>query len=150
MDEKGLAERLCQQFNTRDPFIIADGLGYCILRVPLVDIRGFYQRVNRRRFIYICSTLDERQARFVCAHELGHSLLHKKLNRIFMDTRTHMLSNRYEKEADRFAADLIYDDSDLQTFFDIPIETIADCLGISQELAEYRMSRRDINQSAKK
>ena len=36
--------------------------------------------------------------------------LHKKANAIFMDTRTFMNGNRYEKEADTFAMDLLVDE----------------------------------------
>lgn len=139
MDIKSLAEKLVRKFGTRDPFSIAKKLGYTIIYTPLVGVRGFYQYLKRCHIIYLDPELDEATARFVCAHELGHSLLHRGLNRIFMDTRTLMVSSRYEIEADRFAANLLYDDYDLQNLLDFPVSTAATSMGVSEELAAYRL-----------
>jgi len=139
MDIKRLASALCKHYKTHDPFKIVDALGYQTVFVPLVDVRGFYQHVKRCHIIYIDDVLEERQARFVCAHELGHTLIHKGMNRIFMDTRTHMATSRYEKEADRFAVDLLFDDRDLHEYLGFSTIDVANHLGISFELAKYRM-----------
>ena len=56
-----------------------------------------------------------------------------------MDTRTFMVTSRYETEADHFAADLIYDDYDLQDYLELPLPTAAACLGLSEPLAAYRL-----------
>lgn len=139
MDIKCLAEKLVRKFGTRDPFKIAEALGYVVLYTPLVGVRGFYQYLKRCHIIYIDPNLDEDTARFVCAHELGHSFLHRGLNRIFMDTRTFLVSSRYETEADRFAADLLFDDYDLQELLSFPLPTAAASMGVSEELAIYRL-----------
>lgn len=73
MDIKRLAERLVDKHGTRDPFRIAEELGYTIIHTPLVGVRGFYQYLKRCHIIYLDSELDEATARFVCAHELGHT-----------------------------------------------------------------------------
>ena len=116
MNIKRLAERLVGRFGTRDPFRIAEELGYTIIYTPLVGVRGFYQYLKRCHIIYLDSELDEATARFVCGHELGHSILHRGLNRIFMDTRTFIVTGRYETEANQFSVDLIYSDEELQPF----------------------------------
>lgn len=136
---KALAKSLVQRFNTRNPFAIADALGYLIIYAPLVGVRGFYQYIKRCHIIYLDTGLEENEARFVCAHELGHSLLHKGCNRIFMDTKTHLLSSRYEQEADRFAVDLLFSDDDFRELMALPTHTAADCLGIPEGLVRYRM-----------
>lgn len=136
---KTLAKSLAQRFGTRNPFDIAAALGYSIIYTPLVGVRGFYQYIKRCHIIYLDTTLDENEARFVCAHELGHSLLHKGCNRIFMDTKTHLVSSRYEHEADRFAVDLLFSDDDFRELMDLPIHTVAGCLGIPEALVRYRM-----------
>lgn len=140
MDTKRLANSLARKYGTRDPFKIADALGYTIIYTPLVGVRGFYQYLKRCHIIYLDTSLDDNDARFVCAHELGHSLIHRGCNRIFMDTRTFVVTSRYEIEADRFAADLLYDDYDLQMFLEWPLSTAAACLGMSPQLAAYRLS----------
>lgn len=139
MNTKRLADTLARKYGTRDPFQIARSLGYTIIYTPLVGVRGFYQYLKRCHIIYLDSSLDDNTARFVCAHELGHSLLHRGCNRIFMDTRTFVVTSRYETEANRFAVDLIYDDDDLQALLELPLPTVATCLGIPQQLAAYRM-----------
>ena len=139
MNQKRIAESLVRKFGTRNPFQIAEDMGIIIVRHPLQGIRGFYQYIKRCKIIYIDSELDEPEARFVCAHELGHALMHRGYNRIFMDTHTYFPSNRFEIEADRFAVDLLFDDDDLRYFREHPIQLAADCMGISIELAEYRM-----------
>ena len=139
MDIKRLAERLVDKHGTRDPFRIADALDYTIIYTPLVGVRGFYQYLKRCHIIYLDSELDEATARFVCAHELGHSFLHRGLNRIFMDTRTFIITGRYETEANQFAVDLIYSDEELQPYLSRSYERAAAYMGVSKALAEYRM-----------
>jgi len=140
LDTKRLAERLVRRFGTRDPFRIAEDLDYTIIHTPLVGVRGFYQYLKRCHIIYLDSGLDDNTARFVCAHELGHSILHRGLNRIFMDTRTFIVTGRYEKEADRFAVDLLHSDEDLQPYLSRSCDCAAAYMGVSAQLAEYRMS----------
>lgn len=139
MEQKRTAASLVRKYGTRDPFRIADALGISVARVPLSGIRGFYHDMKRCKIIYIDDSLCDADARFVCAHELGHALLHRGCNRIFMDSHTYFAVNRYEIEADRFAVDLLFDDDDLRDFLEYPVQIAADCMGISTALAEYRM-----------
>ncbi len=139
METKKLADSLARKYNTRDPFKITNDLGYIVLDTRLEGIRGYYQHVKRCNLIYLSDSLSEQERGFVCAHELGHSILHKDMNRIFMDTRTNMVTSRYEIEADHFAVDLIYSDDDLCEYTDCTFDTVARSLGISYSLAEYRM-----------
>lgn len=139
MEQKRTAMSLVRKFGTRDPFRIAEALGITVVRVPLSGIRGFYHYMKRCKLIYIDTDLSEADARFVCAHELGHVLLHRGYNRIFMDTHTYFSVNKFEVEANRFAVDLLFDDDDLRDFLEQPIQVAADCIGVSTELAEYRM-----------
>lgn len=139
MVPKRIAESLVRKFGTRDPFQIAEGLGFLIIRTPLEGIRGFFQYVKRCSIIYIDSGLDDRAAQFVCAHEIGHALMHQGYNRIFMDTHTYFQVSRYEVQANRFAVDLLFEDDDLRDFMEHPIQVAADCMGVSVDLAEYRL-----------
>lgn len=139
MDPRRTARSLVRRYDTHDPFRIAKARGFLVIRTPLQGIRGFYQYVRRCGILYIDSGLGEREAQFVCAHELGHALLHRGMNRIFMDTHTHFVVNRYEREADRFAVELLFDDDDLKEFLSHPVQVAADCMGVSVELAQYRL-----------
>ena len=79
IEAKQMARKLIARFQTNDPFKIADSLDYITLFVPLHGIRGFHQYVQRCHIIYIDDSLDSEQQRWVCAHELGHWVLHQKL-----------------------------------------------------------------------
>lgn len=139
MEQKRIAESLVRKYKTRDPFRIAAKLGFVIIQTPLQGIRGFCQQIKRRQVIYIDSNLSDLDSRFVCAHEIGHLLMHRGYNRIFMDTNTYFLVNRQEVEASRFAVDLLFDDGDLRDLLEFPVQIVADCMGVSIDLAEYRM-----------
>lgn len=139
MVPKRIAASLVRKYGTRDPFRIADAMGLLVVRTPLRGVRGFFQYAKRCGIIYVDSELDEHDARFVCAHEIGHALLHRGYNRIYMDTHTYFTVKRQEVEADRFAVDLLFDNDDLRDFLEHPIQVAADCMGVSIALAEYRM-----------
>ena len=138
-DTRRITQGVADKMQTRDPFSIAESLGFIVLYAPLVGVRGFYQRIKRNHFIYIDPRLDERQRKLVCAHELGHWFLHRKINRIFMDTYTHFRSARYENEANRFAVFLLFSDEELEEIAQYPVEQIACRMGVPPDLAEYRM-----------
>ena len=140
MDTKALANRVAAQHGTRDPFRIAEELGFIVIRAPLVEMRGLRQYVKRRTIVYVNACLDEPQQRLVCAHELGHHFLHRGLNRLFMDRNTCMVANKYENEAHRFAVDLLYDDADLRECAEWSDEQVARWMGVPLPLARYRRS----------
>jgi len=139
MDTKAIADGLARKYVTRDPFTIAEEMGFIVIFAPLVDMRGFQQSVKRRRLIYINENLDEQQQCLVCAHELAHHLLHRGMNRIFMDSHTYMVTQRFENEANRFALELIYDDEELQPFLTRSVDQAAAYMGVGYELAQRRM-----------
>ena len=126
---------------TNDPFRIADALGYIVLRVPLSGVRGFHQFTQRSHIIYVAAALEEPEARFVCAHELGHAMLHRGCNRIFLDSATLFVTSRFEREADEWAADLLLPDADLHEAIlcRYTVPQIAAMYGLSPALVEYRL-----------
>ena len=140
---KRKVDLLVRRYETRDPFKLAAALGYIVQRSSLKGIRGFYQNIHRCSIIYVDNNLSEADATFVCAHEIGQALMHRGCNRIFMDTHTHFQVNRYEIEADRFAINLLFDDDYFIEFYyylGFPVQFIAECLHLSTELCEYRIS----------
>ena len=145
MTIKVLADKISKRHNTRDPFQIARDLGFIIVYAPLMEVRGFQQRILRRNLIYINEDLDETQKRLVCAHELGHYFLHRGSNRIFMDRSTNFVAQKTENEAHKFSVDLIYSDDALMDFIYQPIEKAANYMGVPTSLAEYRIRNIALN-----
>lgn len=71
---------LVQRYGTRDPFQIARELGITVLFCDgFGSLKGMYRVIKRNRYIFLNKDLDERMLRIVCAHELGHDQLHRKL-----------------------------------------------------------------------
>lgn len=140
LDIKEQANQLTVRFNTNDPFEIADYLGIIVSVRPLGDLNGYILLEKGFSFVSINSSLDDHQRALVCGHEIGHHILHQGFNRIFMDSCTLSKTDLYEIEADRFAVDLLYNDDELYPFLDYGFDTIARCLGISEDQAEYRIS----------
>ena len=99
--------------------------------VPLVHVGGFYQRYKDRDIIYINQELSEEEQRLYCAHELGHMILHKNINSIFLDTDLHV-EGIYELEANVFAIQLLQDDLNLNR--EIPI--------LNWSVSNYALKRR--------
>lgn len=139
MDIKKKADSLVRKHQTRNPFEIIQGMNVIVVFAPLCGVRGFYQYFQRNNIIYINENLPEHEKKFVCAHELGHMLLHKKANALFMDSRTHLNTHRYEVEADMFAMDLLIDDDMIAEYKPYTVDQISHLLGYRKELIELRL-----------
>lgn len=139
MDSKALAARLSKKYDTRDPFRLADEMGFIVVFAPLVDMRSFQQRIKRQNIIYINDELDERQQTLVCGHEMGHHFMHRGMNRIFMNLNTQFVTQKFENEANLFSLELIFTDEDLQPFLNRSITDAAAFMGVSVQLATWRM-----------
>lgn len=140
MDSKALAACLSKKYDTRDPFRLADEMGFIVVFAPLVDMRGFQQRIRRQNIIYINNELDDQQQALVCGHEMGHHFLHRGMNRIFMNLNTQFVTQKFENEANLFSLELIYADEDLQPFLNRSITDAAAFIGVSVQLATWRMA----------
>lgn len=139
MDIKKKADSLVRKYRTRNPFEIIQGLNVILVFAPLIDTRAFYQYFQRNNIIYIDENLSRHEQVFECAHEMGHMFLHKKANTIFMDTRTGFNTNKFEKEADTFAMDLLIGDDVLAEYCDYDTEQLSRLLGYEKRLIELRL-----------
>lgn len=137
MDIRRLVTKLCAE--TRNPFLLAQHLGIIVLFEPLGSVRGYYSKTFRQRFIHINHSLNDVEQTFVCAHELGHALLHPNINTPFLKASTLFSVDRLEVQANRFAVDLLYSDEELQPFLERSVSEAAAYMGVPHLLAEYRM-----------
>lgn len=140
-DIKSRVACLVRQHRTRNPFEIVKGMNVILIYYPLMGVRGFYQYFKRNNIIYIDEMLSDPEKCFVLAHELGHMLLHKKSNAIFMDTRTCLNTSRYEIEADMFAMQLLVSDEDIEEYKDYTLEQLSRTLGYHQKLVGLRLRK---------
>ena len=138
MNIKQKANSLAKRYNSRNPFEIIKNLNVILVYYPLKDVRGFYQFFQRNNIIYIDENLTESEQIVVCAHELGHMLLHKNSNALFMDTRTHFVTTKYENEANAFAAELLIPDSIILDNPGMTKSQIARLSGYNEKIMEFK------------
>lgn len=138
MNIKQKANSLVKRYNSRNPFEIIKNLNVILVYYPLKDVRGFYQFFQRNNIIYIDENLTESEQIVVCAHELGHMFLHKNSNALFMDTRTHFVTTKYENEANTFAAELLIPDSIILDNPGMTKSQIARLSGYNEKIMEFK------------
>lgn len=145
-----LTNAIVRKYHTRNPFDIIREKNVILIFAPLKDVRGFYQYFQRNHIIYIDENLSMHEKAFVCAHELGHMLLHKKANAVFMDTRTFFNTNKYELEANLFAAELLIPDDIILEYHYYTTEQLARLLGYDRGLVELKRKYIGINEKTMK
>ena len=65
--------------------------------------------------------------------------LHKKANALFMDTRTHFITSKYEIEANDFAIHLLLSDEFINACEGYTLEQMSRLTGYNKKLIELRM-----------
>ena len=109
------AAHLAEQYQTNDPFALAESVGAEVVFADLGELKGLYTCIDDSRFLVIGNHLDEDTARIVCAHELGHDQLHRVLvhNSFLRETDLFRMNDSTEYEANLFAAALLLPDDEV-------------------------------------
>lgn len=107
---------LIRRSETRDPFRIAKEQGIMVRFCDnWTSLKGLYTIIKRKRVIIINSNLPEYLRKIVCAHELGHDMLHRHLAKqeALREFMLYDMTCRPEYEANMVAADLLLDDDEV-------------------------------------
>ena len=111
------ARRLVKKYKTRDPFLIAKQLGVEVLfRDDFKRQKGAFTVISKNSFIFVNSNLSDELQRLVCAHELGHALLHRTLGQRaggLFEFEIFDITTQCEYDANVFAATLLLDDKEI-------------------------------------
>jgi len=110
---KHVVSRLVHQYQTNSPFEIAFRKNIIVLYSKLKDILGYHFTYKRVSTICIHSGLSVPESRFVCAHELGHAVLHPAVNTLFLKHSTLVSVGKIERQANEFAVELLIPDGEL-------------------------------------
>jgi Zn-dependent peptidase ImmA (M78 family) len=104
------------------------------------EINGFYKYDRRNKYIFYNNNLNEELQRFVCAHELGHAILHPRSNTPFLRKNTLFSVEKIEVEANTFAVELLLPDDFLYDFknTNVSIYEITKMYGIPNEVAHLK------------
>jgi len=135
LDIKRIVRNLVRKYKTSDPFELMDALDIIWIKRPLPEnVRGFYFTKLKRKIVVINSIYDRRRQMLTAAHELGHCLLHPKMNAIFMELNTLLVTSRYENEASKFAAELLTYNINFFEYEGYVMEQIACALDIPKDM----------------
>ncbi|MCL2638079.1 MAG: ImmA/IrrE family metallo-endopeptidase [Oscillospiraceae bacterium] len=110
------AKKLIARCDTREPFKIARAIGINVWwRNDFVKLKGMYKVIDKNRFIFVNSNLDEYERRVIIAHELGHDALHRELAEAgaLPEFTLYDMKTRPEYEANVFAAEILLDDEEV-------------------------------------
>lgn len=128
-----MAKKILQKYKTNDPFEIADIYNIHVSNEPLpAHIGGFYTLIFDYAYIVINSNKTFEWQKAICAHELGHALLHNQ-DHAFLAMNDFVTQSKLEREANIFAATLLLDNekpNEGESIFDfsrrmrIPVEFI--------------------------
>ncbi|EEK49367.1 hypothetical protein bcere0002_36240 [Bacillus cereus ATCC 10876] len=132
MDIKEYTRKIVEKHTTTNPFEIAKRKNIIVLFEDLGNTLGFYNTYKRIKFIHINNRIDEITQRFVCAHELGHALLHPKANTPFLRNKTLFSVDRLEIEANTFAVELLLTDEMISAYEDthLSLQEVAEIYGV--------------------
>ena len=119
MDIKLKVLNLIVKYGTKNPFKLAKKLNIEIIIEDLGEVRGLFKKVLKRKFIFINSKLNEFDQTLVCAHELGHAVLHSSSEYQFLIDNTKILRrSKLEDEANLFASWLLFSGDDVVEEFE--------------------------------
>ncbi|TKH69162.1 ImmA/IrrE family metallo-endopeptidase [Bacillus cereus] len=140
MEIKEYVLKIAKKHGTTNPFEIAKRKSIIVLFEDLGNTLGFYNTYKRFKFIHINNKINETIQRFVCAHELGHALLHPKANTPFLRNKTFFSVDRLEVEANTFAVELLLPDEMISEYQDtnLSIQEIAAIFGIPGDFSRLK------------
>lgn len=135
---------LVNKYKTRNPFELADALGFIVVKSQLKGgLNGCYHEKFGFQFIYLNSDLSEEKQLIVAAHELGHARLHKGQNILFLNNNTFSSKGKFERQANLYAAELLISDdcvNDCKCIDNCTLETISQYACVSCELVDFKVN----------
>jgi len=142
---KKIIEKLVAEYKTNNPLEIANKLNIETLKYPLhKKIKGMfvYSSKIKKKYLIANSSLNKVMQKVVYAHELGHAILHPHICRYFINHNTLFSENRFEKEANIFAAELLIKSKKINRFIleKYSVDMIAYELNLPKRLIEIKIN----------
>lgn len=136
-----------------DPFELVEYLDIHLSVRDLGTLKGFYYILQEEPQIILSDRLSEETSRIVCAHELGHHLLHQRFahNLLFGEYDLYLSHIRWEMEANQFAAHFLIPDALLASVLDtipapdigVSMDELAHQCGTTQQLIAIKLGQAD-------
>lgn len=131
-----------ENYRGKNIFQTAENSGARVWLRSLGTLKGFYVFEGGCRYIVINDELDAVTKTVVCAHELGHDMLHRELSDGGIRENTLFLeNNKTEREANLFAANILISDSDIleELSYHNDVSAVSASLGFPIEIIEYKL-----------
>ena len=133
MDIKAAVKQLTHKHKTNNPYELAQLLNIIVMYAELGSTWGYFTTYKRSKFIIINQNISEELQSYTCAHELGHSVLHKGVSTPFLKAHTLFSIDKIERQANTFAVELLPDEL-LQQYPETSIHRLADMVGVPMGL----------------
>lgn len=137
-DIKQLVNYYVRKFNTRNPYDLARYLNVEVQIGELGNRAGCYMFLKNHKCVFLNEDLEENEMRLVMAHELAHSIMHRKENCYFIRNKTLLLTSKMEIEANTFAAELLIPDELILGNPGVPTDQIARIAGYGEEIMKFK------------
>ncbi|NNU75413.1 ImmA/IrrE family metallo-endopeptidase [Clostridium estertheticum] len=139
---KDTVSSLFLMYGTLNPFELCEHLNIKIIISNLGnEIKGFFQRTHGYEMIHINSGIEDHEMKYVCAHELGHAILHSNMSISYLIENPLQVKNKFEIQADKFAAEILinYEIKD-QGYGQLDIEQISSLICVPTKLIKYKLN----------
>lgn len=138
--------RIMRKYDETDPFRICLAMGIIVQLVSMgkgpESCKGFFLNQSRISTITINSDLSKDLQRIICAHELGHAVLHRKHTGVatFHDFALFESASQYEYESNIFAAELLLRDNEVLELLndDLSFFQAASKLHVPAEILDFK------------
>lgn len=137
-DVKRLVAYYVKKYETRNPFRLAEYLNVFVHVGPLGSRAGCYMFLKNHKCIFLNEDLNEQERMLVMAHELAHSIMHRKENCYFIRNKTLLLTSEIEAEANMFAAELLIPDDLIYENPGMSKSQIARLAGYDERIMEFK------------
>ena len=137
-DVKRLVAYYVKKYETRNPFKLAEYLNVFVHVGPLGSRAGCYMFLKNHKCIFLNEDLNEQERMLVMAHELAHSIMHRKENCYFIRNKTLLLTSEIETDANMFAAELLIPDDLIYEKPGMSKSQIARLAGYDERIMEFK------------
>ena len=138
MSIREIVSALVEEYDTRNPFEIAECRNIKIIRSELKSILGYYTKYHRVQSIILSAGLPEYLENFVCAHELGHAICHPDINVQWLCEGTFYAKGKFERQANTFAVELLLPDNLLREHPEQTVYQVARSVGVPEEFVDLK------------
>lgn len=137
--------KVMKRHHTRDPFQICEKMGIFVRYKDLgASLKAYYFVHSRIHNIILNQDVEPAFGKVLCAHELGHALLHTPQAGalMFRELNVFDVTGHMEYEANLFAAELLIRDEDILRLGDespLTIQGLAAELFVPVELIDFKL-----------